>query len=231
MCEGLFRGGGYTARDCRNDNGESGMHYVVLVDVVGSRDIDDRKAFESRLEQALEYVNESESESISTPFTQMKGIDEFGCVLSRISPVPDAMSAILDRIHPTFARFAVVSGEIDVGADRGTVARMDGPAFHRASALLDDLGDDGLYVGIDTSQHTDGLLEGALNLLLLERENLTDRQVEVILSYERNGTQSRAAEELGLRQQAVSNTLRRANYMRRREIRRDLRRALEDIYG
>lgn len=211
--------------------GERGMRYVVLVDVVGSRDIDDRAAFESRLERALEYVNESESESISTPFTRMKGIDEFGCVLTRISPVPDVMSAILDRIHPSYARFAVASGEIDIQADGETVARMDGPAFHRASALLDELEDDGMYVDVDTDRETDGLLAGALNLLMLERENLTDRQVEVILSYERKGTQSKAAEELGLQQQAVSNTLRRANYMRRRKIRRDLRRALEDIYG
>lgn len=204
--------------------------YVLLVDIVESRDIEDRAAFEKRLEDALEYVNEAERESISTPFTRMKGIDEFGGVLTEVSPVPDIVSGILDRIHPTQARFALASGDIDVGTGSETVAKMDGPAFHRASTLLDGIEERGLYVDVDTGGDIDGVFAAALNLLILGRDTLTERQVEVILAYERYGTQSRAGEELGLRQQAVSNSLRRANYVRRREIRRGLRRALEAVY-
>ena len=209
---------------------EPDRQYVVLVDVIDSREIQDRETFESRLKSAFDLVNEAERESISTPLTQMKGIDEFGCVLTRVSPLPDIMSEILNRIHPSRARFAIASGEIDIGAERETVAQMDGPAFHRASALLDDVEDSGLYVGVDTNQRTDGLVANALNLLLLEREHLTDRQVEIILAYEEHGTQSRTGEELGLRQQAVSNALHRANYMRRMKIRRSLRKTLEIVY-
>lgn len=209
---------------------EPDTRYVVLVDIVDSREIPDREAFESRLTEAFEYVNEAERESISTPLTQMKGIDEFGCVLTRLAPVPDIVAAILDRIHPYRARFAIASGGIDVGAGRETVARMDGPAFHRASELLDEVEDSGLYAAVDTNRQPDGLVANALNLLLLEREHLTDRQVEVILAYERHGTQSKAGEELGLRQQTVSNTLHRANYIRRTKIRRSLRESLEAVY-
>lgn len=209
---------------------EPDTRYVVLVDIVDSREIQDRETFESRLEDAFDHVNEAERASISTPLTQMKGVDEFGCVLTRVAPVPDIMSEILNRIHPSYARFAIASGGIDIGAERETVARMDGPAFHRASALLNDIEDSGLYVAVDTNRETDGLVANALNLLLLEREHLTERQVEVILAYERHGTQSRAGEELGLRQQTVSNALHRANYMRRVKIRRSLRDALEAVY-
>lgn len=208
----------------------SDVRYVVLADTVDSRKIQDREAFESRLKNAFDYVNDAERESISTPFTQMKGIDEFGCVLTRVSPIADIMSDILNRIHPSRARFALASGEIDVGAERETVAQMDGPAFHRASALLDEVERSELYVDIDTDQETDSLVTNTLNLLLLEREHLTDRQVEVILAYERCGTQSDAGEELGLGQQAVSNALRRANYKRRGKIRRSLRQTLEALY-
>ena len=209
---------------------QAGGHYVVLVDIVSSRNIQNRETFGERLENALDYVNETERESISTPFTQMKGIDEFGCVLTKMSPIPDVISGILDRIHPTYSRFAIASGEIDVGATRETVAEMDGPAFHRASALLEAVEESGLYVDVDTNNEADGLLANALNLLMLERENLTDRQVEVSLAYERCGTQSKAGEELGLRQQAVSKSLQQSNYMRRKKIRRDLRRSLEAVY-
>lgn len=204
--------------------------YVVLVDVVGSREVEDREGFEDRLRDALEAVNETEREYLSTPLTRMKGVDEFGCVLDRLSPVPDVVSSILDRIHPTYARFGVARGDIDVGAGRETVAHMDGPAFHRASALLEGLGDGELYVGVDTDTPADGLVASALNLLLMEREDLTERQVEVCLAFERHGTQSAASEALDVPQQSVSETLRRANYARRLEIRRVLRRSLESIY-
>lgn len=211
-------------------DGGPDTQYVLLVDIVGSRDIEDRAAFETRLEGALEYVNDAERESLSTPFTQMKGIDEFGGVLTEVSPVPDIAAGILDRIYPTQARFAIASGDIDVGTGSETVAKMDGPAFHRASTLLDGIEESGMYVDVDTGRGIDGVFAAALNLLILGRDDLTERQVEVILAYERYGTQSGAGEELGLQQQAVSNSLRRADYMRRREIRRSLRRALEDVY-
>lgn len=211
-------------------NDPSDTRYVVLGDVVASREIEDRDEFESRLQAAFNHVNNTEGESLSTPFTQMKGIDEFGCVLTKVSPLPDIISDVLNRIHPSRARFAIASGEIDVGSERETVAQMDGTAFHRASALLDTIEDNRLYVDIDAHRETDALVAIALNLLVMERENITDRQVEVILAYEKFGTQSKAGEELGLRQQAVSNTLHRANYNRRKKIRNDLREALEVNY-
>lgn len=210
--------------------GGTDARYVVLVDIVGSRDIEDRAAFERRLEAALEYVNDAEHDRIATPFTQMKGIDEFGGVLTAVSPVPDVVAGILDRIYPTQARFAIASGDIDVGTGSETVAEMDGPAFHRASSLLEGVEGSRLYVDVDTGREVDGVFAAALNLLVMGRDGLTERQVEVSLAYERYGTQARAGEELGLGQQAVSNSLRRADYMRRREVRRGLRAALEAVY-
>lgn len=204
--------------------------YVLLADVVESRSIADREAFESRLDGALAHVNDVESRSMSTPLTKMKGIDEFGCVLTAMAPLPDIVSGLLDRIHPTRVRFAVASGSVDIGVGSETVAEMDGPAFHRASELLSDIEERGLYVDVDTNRDADGLVASALNSLLLERERLTERQVEVILAYEDHGTQAAAGEALGLEQQAVSNALQRANYGRRREIRRGLREALEAVY-
>jgi hypothetical protein len=212
-----------------NDS-ESGTRYVVLADVVDSRQIRDREEFEAQLKGALEYVNEVEGQCISTPFTQMKGVDEFGGVLTNLKRIPDVLSGILDRIHPSTARFAIASGEIDVEGERETVAEMDGPAFHDASTLLDEVEDSGLYVAVDTRREVDGLVAAALNLLLVEREHLTERQMEVILAYEKYGTQAKAGDELGLQQQGVSNALKRANYMRRKKIRSCLRQALETIY-
>lgn len=204
--------------------------YVVLVDLVRSRDIADREVFESRLERALAHVNEAERTHLSTPLSRMKGIDEFGCVLTELAPLPDVLTGLLDRIHPMLGRFGVAAGEIDVGASRATVATMDGPAFHRASELLTTAEERDLFVGVDTGSPVDGLLASALNLLVLSRRGLTERQVEVILAYEEHGTQDEAADALGLSQQSVSKSLGRAGYASRTQIRAELRAALEAVY-
>lgn len=209
---------------------DDARRYVVLVDLIGSRDIEDRQAFRSRLEDAMASVNVAEEDHLTTPLTQMKGIDEFGCVLTNLAPLPSIVNGLLNRIHPTQARFGVASGGIDVGTDSDTVAKMDGPAFHRASELLEALEREDLFARIDTGVPTDGLVSSALNLLILERMDLTDRQVEMIRAYERHGTQTAAGDELAVPQQAVSRALDRANYMRRQAIRAELRAALETVY-
>lgn len=204
--------------------------YVVLGDLIGSRDIDDRATFESRLKEAMEVINDSQGENMATPLTRMKGIDEFGCVLTRMESLPDVVGGLLDRIHPTLARFGIASGEIDIGYDQETVAKMDGPAFHRARDLLESIESRGLFVSIDTDTPIDTLVSSALNALVLSREQITDRQMEVILAYEQHGTQTAAGDYLGIPQQAVSDTLYRANYQRRQAIRNDLREAIKSNY-
>lgn len=206
------------------------LRYVVLVDLVGSRDIDDRTAFESRLEAAMNFINGTEGEHISTPMTRMKGIDEFGCVLTSLEPLPSIVCGLLDRIHPTLARFGVASGEIDIGYDHETVAEMDGPAFHRARTLLEDVESNELFVGVDTGTPTDALVSAALNAFVLARDTITERQMEVILAYEQHGTQTAAGDRLDIPQQAVSDALRRANYQRRRTIQDELRKAIGANY-
>lgn len=204
--------------------------YVVLVDLVKSRDITDRTVFESRLEDAIAHVNDAEGEHMSTPVTRMKGIDEFGCVLTRLDPLPDVVCDLLDRIHPTLARFGVASGEIDIGYDRDSVAEMDGPAFHRASELLEDLESDGLFASVDVGTPMDALVSIALNALVLSRDSITERQMEVILAYEAHGTQTAAGDRLGIPQQSVSEALRRANYQRRKRLQTDLRGTIATNY-
>lgn len=205
--------------------------YVVLADVVGSRGIEDRTAFEADLEAAFDSLNREYADSLATPLSRMKGVDEFGCVLEALSPLPDVISELLARTHPVRARFGVATGEIDVGLGRESVAEMDGPAFHAASALLDDLEAQELYVGIDADRPADDLAAAALNFLVVHQTSLTERQVQVALAYERHGTQAEAAADLGITQQAVSKALNDAGYERAVALRRTIERGLEGCYG
>ncbi len=205
-------------------------YYVVLADVVGSRRIERRSEFQSQLETAFDTINRVEDASLATPLSPMKGVDEFGCVLTEIGPVVDIILGILDHAHPVGVRFAISNGGIDVGLSRDTVAEMDGPAFHRASELLELLKENELHVLMDTGKPYDELAVTALNFLTLRKLSLTPRQLNVILAYERQGTQSGVADELDITQQSVSKTLRNVDYNRVALLREKTRRSLEDLY-
>lgn len=208
-----------------------GDGYVVLADVVESRDVADRDSLRDRLTETLASVNDTHRGSIDTAFERIKGIDEFGGVLGELAPIYEIIADILNGIHPVRVRFAVAGGHVDVSERSDTISEMDGPAFHRADRLLSEVESAGLYAAVDAGQAIDPLVSNNVNLLLLYRERLTDRQVEIIRAYERHDTQSAAATELGVRQQTVSKTLKRADYDRTTAIRNHLRETLEVVYG
>lgn len=205
--------------------------YVVLADVVESRDVSDRDSLRSTLSETLAYVNETHRASIDTAFERIKGIDEFGGVLAELTPVYDVIADVLNGIHPVRARFAVAGGRVDVSEATDSISEMDGPAFHRADQLLSEVESADLYAAVDAGRAIDPLVSNNVNLLLMYRERLTDRQIEIVRAYERHGTQSAAAEDLGVRQQTVSKTLDRAGYGRTKRIRTHLRETLEAVYG
>ena len=204
--------------------------YVVLADVVASREIDDRQAFQERLFEALDVVNDSYSDAIHTEFEIIKGVDEFGGVLRKFAPLYEVLATVLNRIHPVRVRFGIASGDFDVDTETGSISEMDGWPFHRADELLTATEEDDLYAAVDTGSPVDSLVSNNLNLLLVAREHLTEHQVAVERAYERHGTQSAVASELDVPQQSVSKTLQRADYNRRKLFRETLQDALEAVY-
>lgn len=196
------------------------IRYVLLADVVSSREIDNRAQFQSELQAALETVNSEFEGSIDTPFETLKGIDEFGAILTHISPVYEMVTTILNRIFPVKLRLSIARGKIDVGTDADSLAEMDGPAFHRADQLLQATKADDMYITVDTgSDQRDGLLSNTINLLLIRRESYTAHQVDVLRAYEKLGSQSAVANTLEITQQSVSKTLQRIDYNRTKRIR------------
>lgn len=183
--------------------------YVVLGDVVRSREITDRDAFRARLQRACSRC--SERDDVLAPFSVLKGIDEIGGVLSSAEGLYRIAVSFSDALRPHVIRLTAVGGPVDVGLDTGDVAAMDGPAFHEADDRLESMGRSGLRVTFTADEERlDAALTGEMNLLLTHRDGLTDRQREVIRASREHETQGAAAESLGITQQAVSKALRRA---------------------
>lgn len=207
-------------------------HCVVLADVVESREINDRPSFRSILQTALETVNSRYSETIVANFELLKGIDEFGGVLTDISMIYWLLRDLTEILHPVEVRFGVAIDRIDVGRMDSSVSNLDGPAFHRSDDLLATAKEEDLLIVIDTSDPVlDPLFLVGIDSLLRVRHSWTDRQIEIVRTYRREESQYDAAEALGVSQQAISKALSRANYKRVKTLERHLNRALEEAYG
>lgn len=189
--------------------------YVVLGDVVGSREIADREAFRDAIAAAVGTVNERYAEDVGAEFALVKGVDEIAGVLVDLRNLYRILRTVVSAVRPGSIRFAVVYGEIDVGAAGEPVDRLDGPAFHRADERLAEVADEGLYLAF-AGRHGrfDPLVAASVNLLLMAREDWTDRQRAMVAAYEEAGTQTAVADRFGVSQQTVSATLRRADWPR-----------------
>lgn len=205
--------------------------YVVLGDVVSSREIADREAFRDTVEAALAGVNERYADDVTAAFALVKGVDEMAGVLHGPASVYRVLRDVVSAVRPGAVRFGVAHGEIDVGAGEDSVVEMDGPAFHRADEALAAVAETDLYVAFDgRAPDVDPFVETSLNLLLMAREDWTDRQREVVHAYETAGTQRAVAEQLDVSQQVVSATLRRADWPRIERLEARVNDALVD-YG
>lgn len=192
---------------------------VVLGDVVDSQNIDNRSDFKTALEYTLSLVNEQYPSAIHAPFKTLKGIDEFGGVLRSVAPIVDIQKTISREIHPESARIAAVVGDIDVNRSATDIAQMDGMAFARADVILSELETEALTFRLSGKEpQTDELISDLVNLLDIIREGWSQRQMEVVTQYEREGSQKAVADELGISTQAVSKHLNKANISRVRTI-------------
>ena len=204
-------------------------YYVVLGDVVKSREIEDREAFQKRLAETCAQFTARRRDDVYGDFKILKGVDEFGGVLQSLENLYDIVTKFQDSLHPHGVRIAVASGSIDVGLTTFDIEKMDGKAFHRASQRLEALEDDPLVFDLLID---DGRLGRAvadeINLLLDRRRQWTDRQREVIRIREEEDTQSAAAQQLDVTQQAVSNVLSGANWQFVNVIEGRLRETLEE---
>lgn len=187
---------------------------VVVGDVVGSRSVADREALREGLEAGVAATNDELRERLVAPFAILKGVDEVAGVLAGPAGVDVALRALPEAIHPTPIRLAAVHGVVDVGADSGAVAEMDGPAFHEADEVLAAVADDDRHVGLSMPDAGEpivvDLLEGLANLLLAWKGEWTERQAELVGRYRGAESMTALAEAEGITVQVVSKTLARA---------------------
>ncbi|MCX9010432.1 MAG: SatD family protein [Candidatus Methanoperedens sp.] len=204
--------------------------YVLSGDVLSSRRMKNKEAFQKTLEKACRKINKAYAGDIYADFKILKGIDEMEGVLLNISHIYGIVSSFLEQIYPHSMRFVLASGSIDTSLESRNVSKMDGPAFHKAYDMMGELKRSNLLFDMSTDNETiDALVGGEINSLLLLKGNWSAKQYMIVKAYREKGSQYEAAKTLGITQQTVSKALTRAMWKEIESIENRLNHALLNL--
>lgn len=205
-------------------------YYLLIGDVVDSRKIRNREEFQERLRELLEDINRKFKDDIYAQFKILKGVDEFGGVLKEPSNIYEIIKKIHENILPKKVRSVLAKGGIDVSLEKKDVEYMDGPVFHRANELMEDLKKSKFYFQLKVSDELiDSAIFGQINALMLLKNDWTEKQFSVIQKYQELGSQNKVANEMGITPQAISKSLDRSNYKKIKQIERKLNLQFEKL--
>lgn len=205
--------------------------YVLLGDVISSKKIKNREEFQKELINTCFELNELYKEDMYAKFEIIKGLDEIGCLLEKINNLYEIISLILNRLYPYSMRFVLVKGHVDTGLSTKKVSQMDGPAFHKASNLMQLLKGENLIFKMDSGSIViDKLITNNINLIYLLKRNWSLKKTMIIKEYEKKGDQKAVAKKLGLTQQTVSYHIKSSSWKELRKIENDLKESLKIFY-
>ena len=182
--------------------------YVLLADVVGSRSIQNRQRFDIAFEQGMEKTMQLYADAFEMPLKTWKGLDEIAAVLKKPHLVYGIMNELQNSIAPDKLRFVLVQGTIDIVPEDKDVRNADGTVFHIAAAQMLQLKKEALLFSCQTNDAVrDKALMTQVNLLMLLKEDWTERQRNIFIEYAKSGRQEEVAQQLKVTQQTVSKAL------------------------
>lgn len=191
------------------------MYMAMLGDLVGSRRVKDRAAFNSLLQTVLSGVASEYADQWLAPLTPTKGLDEISGVLVGAERAFDIIVAINEVIWPQHFRFALATGGIDIAVDSGNAALMDGEVFHHAATALARAREQRLPLGLhftDVDNRITALIEQLASLRHCIVADWTKAQAGTVRLYRTGVNQAQVAAQLGVTQQTVNGHLRKARW-------------------
>lgn len=196
---------------------------VIIGDIIDSKKITNREQIQAQFKKMLDEINQQYAEDIASKFTITLG-DEFQGLLKNRNNVVKIITDIEMALAPIRLRFGVGIGEVSTAIDFEATTEIDGPAYHRARAMIDELAVSErqyskrqaniLIASEDSNQEIDQLLNAILSVCTALKSKWTVRQWEVVEAYLQNEeNQYQAAEQLGIGQSSVSKALNAAEFV------------------
>jgi len=150
-----------------------GIYLAVIADIVRSRTLTDRGAFQKRLARAISSINKTFGQSIASRFVLTVG-DEFQGLLASEDQIVEILASLRSAIHPVELRFGIGVGRISTPL-RPEALGMDGTCFHNARSALERAEKRGTPVEVEGGKLPEpfsiyALLYGALRSLWTQRQ-------------------------------------------------------------
>jgi len=180
---------------------------VMIGDLVGSTEVDQRRTLQRRLVKAYKDTNLSFKKNLHAPIKITLGDEIAGVVTSPINLYRIA-TQLLEGIYPHRMRFAFVKGKLTAGLETKDAAIIDGPAFKKAGeniALAKSAKNDFIFdLGNPTN---DEILNSLANLVTEIKHDWTENQRKVAKLYAELKNQKKVARRMKVSQQNVAKTL------------------------
>lgn len=198
------------------------IYCAVIADVVQSRALPDRSDFQREF---LALVEDSDrlvpTGEVVSRFVVTAG-DELQGLLRTPAPAYDLLTALEDALGPGRFRMGVGVGGLTTDF-KPVCLGMDGPAFHRARAALEESKEKRRTLTYRLGQpDLDRLLTSYATLLERVRLSWTGRQRQLIRLLATSGDQATAAAALGVSRATVTKVLKAAGWRTYEAARRDL---------
>jgi len=183
-------------------------HIVLIGDIVASRRIRRRDAFQETLKTHLRAISRASKKRLASPYTLTIG-DEFQAVYHKAGGILDDILALKAALHPHEARFAISCGEITTRINPRQALEMDGPAFHAARAQIDTLRKTGNWIGFTGVLPAQTPLPGALvDILSTELDRWMPARIHILRRLLEETPVATIAQGIGISQSAVYRNIR-----------------------
>ncbi|HEX6988880.1 MAG TPA: SatD family protein [Bacillota bacterium] len=186
------------------------VYWAVIGDIVHSRALKDRAAWQQRLEAVLVEADQRFAAGLAAGWTLTLG-DEFQALYRAPDAIPPAVEWLLGALHPARLRFGVGHGTLATELKPRAVG-MDGPVFHAARLALDHAKRKGKLVTAAEPNEIMRLPTDIWDLAVKVAGGRTAAQRRVIDRYRKLRNQYRTAAALGVTQGTVSAHLARAMF-------------------
>jgi hypothetical protein len=178
---------------------------ALIADMVKSREVarSQRPGVQQRFQELVVFLNRKYNRHILPKFVITLG-DEFQGLLRSATPIPDLLWDIECRFSDRRLRVGLGFGLLDTPLQKEAV-NIDGPALHFARAAIEIAAEERSYGGVFLGfVDMDPVMNGIARIMSFHRSRLTAQQLKIAELLRQGLSQSEAARELQISQQAVS---------------------------
>jgi hypothetical protein len=205
------------------------MRYAVIIgDVVSSRQLAQRAQFQRQLKSAMLPINRRRGRALASPYTVTLG-DEFQAVYRDPTLVFADVFTLLARLSPVRVRFSIGVGEIVTPLNSAQAIAMDGSAFHRARAGLEQLKKDHRLLSVRMAEEDPpGMRSPVLAVLSGLVEGWRQKRLQLFAAMLHGEETGQLSRQTGITSRAVNKNIRAADLDQWKLILDDVARGLND---